>query len=227
MDVEHFYIEKGQGEPLILLHGNGENCDYFAGQIDVFAQHYHVYALDTRGHGKTPRGDAPFTIRQFADDLLAFMDTHGIDKAHILGFSDGGNIAMVFAMKYPERVLRLILDGANLDAKGVKPSIQIPIEIGYRFAKVFAKKSEEARKHAELLGLMVNDPNVRPEELAAIKAKTLVIAGTKDMIKESQTRLIARSILDAKLVILEGNHFIANKCPEAFNRAVLSFLGDE
>ena len=92
---------------------------------------------------------------------------------------------------------------------------------------MFAKKSEEARKHAELLGLMVNDPNVRPEELAAIKAKTLVIAGTKDMIKESQTRLIARSILDAKLVILEGNHFIANKCPEAFNRAVLSFLGDE
>lgn len=227
MDVEHFYIEKGQGEPLILLHGNGENCDYFAGQIDVFAQQYHVYALDTRGHGKTPRGDAPFTIRQFADDLLAFMDAHDIDKAHILGFSDGGNIAMIFAMKYPDRVLRLILNGANLDAKGVKPSIQIPIEIGYRFAKVFAKKSEEARKHAELLGLMVNDPNVRPEELAAIKAKTLVIAGTKDIIKESQTRLIARSILDAKLVILEGNHFIANKCPEAFNRAVLSFLGDE
>ena len=197
------------------------------GQTDVFAQHYHVYALDTRGHGKTPRGDAPFTIRQFADDLLAFMDTHGIDKAHILGFSDGGNIAMVFAMKYPERVLRLILDGANLDAKGVKPSIQIPIEIGWRFAKLFAKKSAEARKHAELLGLMVNDPNVRPEELSAITAKTLVIAGTKDMIKESQTRLIASNISDVQLVILKGDHFIANKCPEAFNRAVLAFLRDE
>ncbi len=227
MDIEHFYIEKGQGEPLILLHGNGENCDYFVGQIDVFAQYYHVYALDTRGHGKTPRGDAPFTIRQFADDLLAFMDTHGIDKAHILGFSDGGNIAMVFAMKYPERVLRLILDGANLDAKGVKPSIQIPIEIGWRFAKRFAKQSAEARKHAELLGLMVNDPNVRPEELSAITAKTLVIAGTKDMIKESQTRLIASNISDVQLVILKGDHFIANKCPEAFNRAVLAFLRDE
>ena len=227
MDVEHFYIEKGQGEPLILLHGNGENCDYFAGQIDVFAQQYHVYALDTRGHGKTPRGDAPFTIRQFADDLLAFIDAHDIDKAHILGFSDGGNIAMIFAMKYPERVLRLILDGANLNAKGVKPSIQIPIEIGYRFAKMFAKKSAEARKHAELLGLMVNDPNVRPEELSAITAKTLVIAGNKDMIKESQTRLIASNIRDSQLVILKGDHFIANKCPEAFNRAVLAFLRDE
>ena len=227
MDIEHYYIEKGQGEPLILLHGNGENCDYFAGQIDEFAQYYHVYALDTRGHGKTPRGDTPFTIRQFADDLLAFMDAHSIDKAHVLGFSDGGNIAMIFAMKYPERVLRLILNGANLDAKGVKPSIQIPIEIGYRFAKMFAKKSAEARKHAELLGLMVNDPNVRPEELSAITAKTLVIAGNKDMIKESQTRLIASSIRDSQLVILKGDHFIANKCPEAFNRAVLAFLRDE
>ena len=227
MDIRHYFIEKGQGEPLILLHGNGENVDYFAGQIDVFARDYHVYALDTRGHGQTPRGDAPFTIRQFADDLLAFMDAHGIGKAHILGFSDGGNIAMVFAMKYPERVLRLILDGANLDAKGVKPSIQIPIEIGYRFAKMFAKKSAEAQKHAELLGLMVNDPNVRPEELSAITAKTLVIAGNKDMIKESQTRLIASSIRDSQLVILKGDHFIANKCPEAFNRAVLAFLRDE
>ena len=224
MDIEHFYIEKGQGEPLILLHGNGENVDYFVGQMDAFAQYFHVYALDTRGHGKTPRGTAPFTIRQFADDLLAFLDAHSIDKAHLLGFSDGGNIAMVFAMKYPERVNKLILDGANLDAKGVKRSIQIPIEIGYRFAKLFAKKSEEARKNAEMLGLMVNDPNVRPEELSAIKAETLVMAGTKDMIKDDHTRLIARSIPDSRLVILEGDHFIANKCPDAFNRAVLDFL---
>ena len=224
MDIRHFYIEKGQGEPLILLDGNGENVDYFAGQIDVFARDYHVYALDTRGHGQTPRGDAPFTIRQFADDLLAFMDAHGIGKAHILGFSDGGNIAMVFAMKYPERVNKLILDGANLDARGVKRSIQSPIEIGWRMAKLFARKSEEAKRNAEMLGLMVNDPNVRPEELSAIQAKTLVIAGTKDMIKEEHTRLIARSIKDSQLVFIEGDHFIANKHPEAFNRAVLDFL---
>ena len=224
MDIVHHFIEKGRGEPLILLHGNGENCDYFAGQIDAFALSYRVYALDTRGHGKTPRGAAPFTIRQFADDLLSFMDAHGIEKAHILGFSDGGNIAMIFAMKYPERLDRLILDGANLDAKGVKRSIQIPIEIGYRFAKLFAGKSEEARLHAEMLGLMVNDPNVRPEELSAIRAKTLVIAGTKDMIKEEHTRLIAGNIPDSRLVFIKGDHFIANKCPDAFNRAVLEFL---
>ena len=224
MDIDHFFIEKGQGEALILLHGNGENCDYFQGQTDEFARFFHVYAIDTRGHGKTPRGNAPFTIRQFADDLLDFMDAHQIGKAHLLGFSDGGNIAMIFAMKHPNRVNRLILNGANLDAKGVKSSVQIPIEIGYRIAKIFARISQTAKLNAEMLGLMVNDPNVLPEELVKIQAKTLVIAGTKDMIKDEHTRLIAQSIPDAQLVILEGNHFIANKCPQAFNEAVLKFL---
>ena len=224
MEIKHHYIEQGEGFPLILLHGNGEDGGYFVHQMEPFAKHFRVIALDTRGHGQTPRGNAPFTIRQFAEDLLGFMDQHRIEKAHILGFSDGGNIAMVFAMAHPERVEKLILDGANLDAAGVKRSIQIPIEIGYRIAKIFAGKSPEAKKNAELLGLMVNDPNVKPEELAQIHNPTLVIAGSKDMIKEKHTRLIAQSIPDAELTIIPGNHFVANKNPDAFNEAVLCFL---
>ena len=224
MDIKHFYIEQGRGEPLILLHGNGEDGSYFAHQMEPFAVHFRVMAVDTRGHGRTPRGEAPFTIRQFAEDLLAFMDLHGIAKAHLLGFSDGGNIAMVFAMAHPERVGKLILDGANLDASGVKRSVQIPIEIGYHFAKFFAGKSPEARKNAEMLGLMVNDPDVRPDELSRIQAPTLVIAGDKDMIKASHTRLIASLIPGAQLTILPGDHFIANKKPGVFNEAVLPFL---
>ncbi len=224
MDIKHFFIEKGQGEPIILLHGNGENCSYFQGQIDVFSKCYHVYAIDTRGHGKTPRGTMTFTIRQFADDLLGFMDEQRIEKAHLLGFSDGGNIAMVFAIQYPDRVNRLILNGANLNAGGVKRTTQIPIEIGYKIAKKFADKSDSARLNAEMLGLMVNEPNIMPEELEGIRAKTLVIAGTNDMIRKEHTKLIADNITDAELVFIRGNHFIANKCPKEFNRVVLEFL---
>ena len=226
MDIRHYFVEKGQGEPLILLHGNGESSDYFVNQTNVFAERYHVYAVDTRGHGRTPRGDRPFTIRQFADDLLGFMDGHGIERAHLLGFSDGGNIAMIFAMRYPERVGRLILNGANLNTKGVRSSVQIPIEIGYRTAKLFSGRSASARAKTEMLGLMVNDPDVRPEELEAIRAKTLVIAGTKDLIRESETRRIAEHIPDSRLVLIPGNHFVASKNPEEFNRAVLDFLAE-
>ena len=66
MDIEHHYIEQGKGFPLILLHGNGEDGSYFVHQMKPFAQRFRVIAIDTRGHGKTPRGEAPFTIRQFA-----------------------------------------------------------------------------------------------------------------------------------------------------------------
>lgn len=224
LDIEQFCVEKGQGEPLILLHGNGEDCGYFKGQMDAFSARYHVYALDTRGHGRTPRGTRPFTIRQFAQDLLGFMDGRRIGRAHLLGFSDGGNIAMVFAIGHPERVDRLILNGANLDAGGVKRRVQFPIELGYWIARKFAGKSDEARRNAELLGLMVNDPDVPARELSRITAKTLVIAGTRDMIRERHTRLIAESIPDAQLVFIPGDHFIASRRPEEFNREVLRFL---
>ena len=224
MDIDLFYTEEGHGDPIILLHGNGENGGYFKEQTGVFARRYHVYAVDTRGHGRSPRGDKPFTIRQFADDLCGFMDMHGIPKAHILGFSDGGNIALVFAIRYPERVDRLILNGANLNARGIKPSTQIPIEIGYRMVLRSAGKSESAKRKAEMLGLMVNDPDIEPVELKAITAKTLVIVGTRDMIKESHTRLIAENIPDSRLVIIKGDHFIASKNPAEFNREVLDFL---
>ena len=224
MEIKHHYIERGEGFPLILLHGNGEDGGYFVHQMEPFAKHFRVIALDTRGHGQTPRGNASFTIRQFAEDLLEFMDRQHIEKAHILGFSDGGNIAMVFALTHPERVEKLILNGANLDASGVKRNIQIPIEIGYRMASLFARKSPEARKKAELLGLMVNEPNVNPDNLAQLQCPTLVVAGNKDMIKEEHTRLIARSIPGSEMVIIPGNHFVANQKPDAFNEAVLHFL---
>ena len=94
MDIKLYYEEKGQGDPLILLHGNGENGGYFVHQMKI-------------------------------------------DKAVLLGFSDGGNIALIFAMAHPERVEKLILNGANLNARGVKSMVQIPIEIGYRLASKF------------------------------------------------------------------------------------------
>lgn len=206
VDISLYYQEQGEGEPLFLLHGNGEDGTYFANQISFFSDRYRVIAVDTRGHGKSPRGTAPFTMEQFAMDLHSLMEKLQIQRGIILGFSDGANIAMKFALKYPNQVKALILNGGNLNTKGVKRNIQIPIEIGYRFAKLFAGKSEEAKSHMEILGLMVNEPNIRPEELCAIQAPTLVIAGTKDMIKTAHTELIADHIPNAKLSVIPGDH---------------------
>ncbi|MCI8694291.1 MAG: alpha/beta hydrolase [Lachnospiraceae bacterium] len=224
MEITLHYQEKGKKEPFLLLHGNGEDGSYFKNQMEFFSRRYRVIAVDTRGHGKSPRGTAPFTMEQFARDLQDFMTSLDISGAIILGFSDGANIAMKFAMKYPDRVKALILNGGNLNTEGVKRTTQIPIEIGYRIAKRFAAKSPKAEKNAEILGLMVYEPNIDRKELSKITAPTLVICGTKDMIKESHTREIAENIPNAKLAIIKGNHFIANKRPAAFNREVEEFL---
>lgn len=224
MDIKLNYIDKGTGEVLILLHGNGEYLEYFEHQIEFFSKKYRVIALDTRGHGKSPRGEKPFTIRQFAEDLKEFMDELGIEKAHVLGFSDGGNIAMIFAMKYPERVNKVILNGANLYAFGVKLGCQLSITYEYYQALFFAKKYPKAKKKAELYRLMVKDPNVKPGELKRLKARTLVLAGENDLIKESHTKMIYKALPDAELKIIPGDHWVAKKNPEVFNKTVEEFI---
>ena len=108
--------------------------------------------------------------------------------------------------------------------QGVKFSVQFPVEVGYRFAKLFARRSEKAKKNAEILGLMVNDPNIDPSELAAVTVPTLVIVGEKDMIKESHSRLIAESLPRGEFVVVKGDHFCAAGEPSTFNHAVELFL---
>lgn len=224
MDITLNYIDVGNGFPLILLHGNGESHEYFSNQTAFFKAKYRVIAIDTRGHGASPRGQTDFTLKQFSNDLQDFMTEHGINKAHILGFSDGGNIAMYFALRYPHMVEKLILNGANLSPSGIKAYVQFPIVLGYTVSGWFAKKSAEAKANHEMLGLMVNEPHISVSELQKITAPTLVIAGTNDMVKKSQTKLIAKSIPDSRLIFIKGDHFVAAKNPEPFNVAVNDFL---
>ncbi|MBR4350894.1 MAG: alpha/beta hydrolase [Bacilli bacterium] len=224
MDIKLYYEEKGKGIPLVLLHGNGDDGSYFKHQVDYFSSKYRVITVDTRGHGKSPRGTAPFTMDQFVEDLKDLLDDLKIKKMILLGFSDGANIAIKFALKYSDMIDVLILNGADLTTKGVKKSVQIPIEIGYRIAKLSSKKSEEAKLKAEMLGLMVNEPNIDYRDLSSIKVPTLVIVGTKDMIKEKHSRLIADSLPNSEFKIIEGPHHIANKNPEEFNNEVEKYL---
>ena len=222
--IQLHFLQRGEGEPLLLLHGNGEDSSYFESQLEFFSRDHRVMALDTRGHGRSPRGTAPFSIETFAEDLLDFLDQQGLEKVHLLGFSDGGNIALTFALRHQERLLSLILNGADLFPSGVKPSVQVHIVLGYWAARAAALFSRDAVPKMELLRLMVKEPHIPPEALGAIRVPTLVIAGTDDMIKEEHTRLIHRQIPGSRLALIPGDHFIAQKNPEPYNRAVEEFL---
>lgn len=225
MDIRLNYIEKGEGKPLIMIHGNEESSDYFEHQISYFADKgFHCIAPDSRAHGKTPRGTAPLTIRQMTDDIIAFMDELGIEKADFIGFSDGGNIMLIMAMKYPERIDRMVVDGANLTLDGVEKNAVDWVNCIYNEASAKADHDPASRLKMEIYGLMVNDPNIEPAELDVIDTPTLVMAGTEDLILREHTELIASHIRGAELAFIEGDHFCASKNPDAFNARVAEFL---
>ena len=223
MDIRMNYSEKGSGRPLILIHGNGGSLKYFKKQIDCFSNEYRVIAVDTRGHGKSPRGEAPFTIEQFAEVLKSFMDEKNIAKANLLGFSDGGNIGLAFALKHQEMIDRMVICGANIFPEGLKKSALAPRAAAYKLHRRISKNG----KRTELLDLIINQPRINPTDLKKITVPVLVVAGTKDMIRADHTRLIYENLPHSKLLFIEGGHLLPNMRPRQFNDAVLRFFRDE
>ncbi len=224
--VKHalFYEEAGEGFPLILLHGNGEDHRYFSEQIAFFSDHFRVIAPDTRGHGRSPAPDEPFSLSRLAEELKDFLDCLVIEKAHILGFSDGGNIALLFALRYPERVAGLILNGANFTPRGLKFSVALAVGTEYALLSAASLFSKKARCRRKIVGLMVGQPKLTEKELSTLRRPVLVIAGERDMIRESHTRALAAAIPGSRLAILPGDHFVAARNSTVFNRTVADFL---
>lgn len=227
MPIKLFYTEKGDGTPLVMLHGNGENGGFFKNQINFFAEKYRVIVPDTRGHGKSPRGTASFTFDTFADDLKELLDSLNIKRAVILGFSDGGNTALVFTLKYPEYVEKLILNSPNLYPAGLNGLFLLITRLSYGVFSLLSHFNKKAVRKKELSALMAKQPDINPKELSAIKCPTLVIAGTPDLIKKKHTRLIADSIGGASLLFIKGGHAAAATNSAEFNRKVMSFLETE
>ena len=162
----------------------------------------------------------------------------GLRRIILLGFSDGGNIALIFTILHPQYVDRLILNGANLNPWGMKAGVFKNIYLAYwkaclRIAKGERKKHkteddryllEKARKKKELMGLMLKEPHIRPVYLKTMRKPVLVIAGTKDMIRTGHTKKIHRLIPGSRLCLLNGTHFIASENSLEFNQAAEWFL---
>lgn len=231
MDIKLFYTDNGQENgkcPMILLHGNGGNASSFFYVVDHFMKKRRVITLDTRGHGCSPKGDAPFTLKQFAADLLEFMDEKGIDKADLIGYSDGGNIAMLFAIENPSRVNSMVLNGANMFPQGLCERDKRWIDDTYKKAKKALRrnpKNEKARQTYDLMSLMVKEPNITPEQLSKLDIPTLVLVGSRDAIKPEHTQLIADSIKGARLTVVNGGHNIVKSNSMDYIAALEDFYG--
>ncbi len=119
------YEIKGKGEPLILVHGFGGNKEGWIAQFEPLAEHFKVIRFDNRGAGESDRPDMPYTMEIFADDIAGLMDYLNIKKSHISGWSLGGMIVQQFAIKYPERINKIVLINTLPKGPGNKAGIKI------------------------------------------------------------------------------------------------------
>ena len=217
-----YYEVYGKGETLVLLHGNGEDGTYFKNQIEYFQQFYQVVVIDMRAHGKSQYTNTELNFMVFAQDVVGILEYMGLEKVHLLGFSDGGNTALTIALHYPNYVESLIVNGADLHPSGVKRRYQIPIIIGYAILCMFPMAS--VKKKREVMNLMVHHPNIKPVQLHTILCPTLVLVGDHDMITRKHSLQIAHAITNATFKEIKGTHFIALKESTTYNRVVKEFL---
>ena len=223
-DARIAYYDVGRGKPLVLLHGNGEDSSYWNAQIPELTRFYRVIAVDSRGHGASGSGGHGLSFEMMAEDLKTVLDTLGVKKAHFLGFSDGGNIALIFTLKYPDYVNKLAVNGANLFPSGLKAGFLLPVKLLYGLFYFPARFNKKVKRRLELLALMAKEPDILPEQLNDIKCPVLVMAGTRDLIKEKHTRLIAGSVPNSRLCFLKGDHSIAKTNSLEYNKTVEKFL---
>ncbi len=227
------YASYGAGSPVILLHGgmgHGGNWGY---QVPALVDNgYRAVLIDSRGHGRSTRDARPYTYELMASDVAAVMDTLRIDRAALVGWSDGACIAMVLGAKSPARVAGVFFFACNMDPSGTKeiqPSPLLSRCFG-RHMKDYAKLSatpDQFGAFAEAVGLMQRtEPNYSAHDLAQIKVPVAIVHSEHDeFIKREHAEYLARSIPNAEFVDLRGvSHFAPLQRPDYFNAAMLRFL---
>lgn len=217
-DAKIYYEEYGQGEPLIFLHGNNGSIEDFYQQIPFFAKQYRVIAIDTRGQGKsTDLTNTPYTYEAFANDLLQVVQKLNLKKVNLIGWSDGGNTALIFNAQHPVLINKIVTIGAVLNPNGVSE------ELIENLKNLASNPSENT--NSRLIQLMLNEPNITKAELSKIQNPVLVIAGEKDEVKESHTKEIQQNISKGELLIIPNStHYVPFEQPKTLNDAILKFL---
>jgi pimeloyl-ACP methyl ester carboxylesterase len=234
--IKLYYESYGTGEPLILLHGGLGNGTYFANQIPVLAQTYQVIVVDSRGHGRSTFNDTPISYEVMSNDVLALMDTLGIAKANIVGWSDGGIIGLELAIEHPERLIKVVAFGANSDPTGVRldvgssPLFNAYIEQAYADYLSMSPAPERWDEFlANISNMWATEPNFSWDQLRSISVPVLILDGQgEEAIDLNQTKLMYLLIPGASLYLIPGTgHFAFIEKPDLFNQIVLDYLAGD
>ncbi|MGE5382029.1 MAG: alpha/beta fold hydrolase [Omnitrophica WOR_2 bacterium] len=239
--IKVYYEIYGEGEPLLLLHGNGGSIESFIYQIPELAKHFKVIAVDSRAQGRTTDADQEISYALMASDMAGLIDKLNLGKVNVVGWSDGGNIGLEMAYAYPEKVLKVVACGANYTHENFiappdsavmdkdDPLVKKTSELLKRSTTSIQRLSPDTLRipliKKKLGDLMEKYPNFTPAQLKTIKVPFLIIAGDHDLINLNHTISLFTSLPKAELFIVpHATHVVLIENPELINSEVIRFL---
>lgn len=230
-----WYAAYGSGPAVILLHGGLGHSGNWGYQVPALVRAgYRAVVIDSRGHGRSTRDERPFSYERMASDVLAVMDTLGLERASLVGWSDGACTALVLAANAPSRAAGVLFFACNMDPSGAKAFEPTPVveRCFERHVKDYAQLSATPGQFDAFSGavgqMQRTQPNYSAHELAQISVPVTVVHSEHDeFIKGEHAEYLARTLPRAALVVLPGvSHFAPLQRPGPFNEAVLAFLGE-
>ena len=211
-NIKLFYEVSGQGSPLILLHGNGEDHSIFSAITKKLERSFRVYAVDSRDHGQSEK-TGKLSYDAMAEDLAAFIKTLNLEKPDVLGFSDGAITALLTAMKYPGLIHKMILLGVNL-----KPEDFTAESLAYLH-------DEYNKTRDPLINMMLTQPQIELDGLKNVTTPALIAAAEHDIFKPEIYTAISQTLPAAELIIMKDHDhdsYISNT--DIFSGEVIRFL---
>jgi pimeloyl-ACP methyl ester carboxylesterase len=234
-DIKMYYAifnEEGK-DPVILLHGGLVSSDYWSFEVPLLSKTNKVIIVDSRGHGRSTMSDQPFSYNLIASDVLQILEYLKIKKVSIVGWSDGGIIGLILAIKNPERVNKLFTFGTNFNLSGYKSESSDATMSSRFMARVQANYREHSPTPDNFAGLMKalgkmysTEPDLKPAEIRTIKAPTIIAYGEyEQFIKREHFQILAQLIPGARLVMLPNvSHGGPLQDPAHFHEAVMMLL---
>ena len=235
-NIHYALYGSGNTETVLLLHGGLGAAEDFGGQIDALAATHKVVAIDSRGHGRSTDDDQPYTYNLMASDVMGVMDSLGVDKAAVVGWSDGGNIGLDLAINNPDRLTRVFALGANYQTSGIRPTAfhdaLIGAYVGHaaaQYARISPTPDAFKAFSEKVFAMWGSLPAYSEDQLAGIGVSFMIAAGVyEEGIDEAHTKRMAELIPGAQLLLIgNASHFAHWQQVEAVNTAILEFLAAE
>lgn len=224
-DVKIFYRVIGTGTPILMLHGNGEDHQIFKEHVKYLSKEYQVILMDSRGHGNSQFGNKRLNIELMAQDVHSLINELGLKKVILFGFSDGGNIALQFAVRYHNRFLAVIAVSPNVQPEGLKSSFMFLIKalnIGY---KILLALHIPVHKRHQINELMILYPRISKAELSTIDVPVLILTGEKDVVRAEHLLELEEVIAGATVKVIKGaNHLTMFQKTDKYIKLILRYL---